>query len=48
MRLDAPPLGPAVGIVVAVHVAQQQAGRGAVQDDADVVVDAGGPEILVR
>ena len=37
MRLDPPPLGPAVGLVMMVDVAEQQARARAMNDDADVL-----------
>lgn len=44
---DAAALGPGIGVVVVADIAEQQAGLGAMQDDADVVAGAGSPEILV-
>ncbi len=45
--LDAPPLGPAIGLVVVVDVGEQQARGGAVDDEPDVRVHPHGPEALV-
>ena len=45
MRLQPPALRPAVGAVVVVDVAEQQAILRAVNDDADIRTDAHGPEV---
>ena len=47
MPLQPPPLGPLIGGVVMVHVAEQEARRGPVDDQPDVAADPGGPEALV-
>ena len=47
MRLELPSLGPAVGTIMMIDVAQQWPARRAMDDDADVSVDANGPEVLV-
>ncbi len=46
MDVEPPPLGPAVGGVVVVDP-EEGVLAGAVEDDADAVVDPGGPEVLV-
>ena len=47
MPLQSPPLGPLVGLVVVIHVAKQEAGRGLVDDQADVGVYPDRPEIRI-
>ena len=47
MRLDAPALGPLVGVVVVADVGQQEALRRLVDDDADVAARPARPEIRV-
>ena len=47
MRLDPPPLGPAIGVVMMTDIGEQQAAGGLVDDDADVAADADRPEIRV-
>lgn len=45
MRLDAPPRGPVVGLVVVVDIAEQKTRRRLVDDDPDVGIDPDRPEI---
>ena len=47
VRLELPPLRPVVRLVVVVHVAEQQALLGAVDDQPHVGVDPNRPEALV-
>ena len=47
VALDHPALGPLVGGVVMVGVAEQQARGGAMHDQPQVAADASGPEVLV-
>ena len=47
MPLQPPPLGPLIRRVVMVHVAEQEARRGPVDDQTDVATNADGPEVLV-
>jgi hypothetical protein len=47
MGFDAPPLGPGIGLVVMVHIGEEQARRRLVHDDAQVAADAHRPEIRV-
>ena len=48
VRLDAPPLGPGVGVIMVTDVGQQEAGVGLVHDDAEVAVHPDRPEMGVR
>jgi len=47
MRLDPPPLGPSIGLVVMVDVAEQQARARAMDDDADVLAHPDRGEVRV-
>ena len=47
MPLQPPPLGPLIRGVVMVHVAEQEARRGPVDNQPDVAADPGRPEALV-
>ena len=47
MDLQLAPLGPFVGLVVMIDIAEQHAARRLVDDQADIAADAHGPEVLV-
>ena len=47
MRFQTPAFCPLVRLIVVVDVAEQQAGPGAVDNDAKVAADANGPEVRV-
>ena len=47
VRLDAAALGPGIGGVVMVHVGEQEAGSGFVDDDPHIGIGADGPEVRV-
>ena len=47
VRFELASFGPVVGLVVVIHVAQQQTALGAVDDDADVHIHPHRPEVLV-
>ena len=47
MRLQLAPLGPVVGLVVMIDVAEQQAASRLVDDQPDVAADPHRPEVLV-
>jgi hypothetical protein len=47
VALDSPAFGPLVRLVVMIHVAEQQAGIGLVDDQPNVAADPHRPEVLV-
>ena len=47
MALDPAPLGPGISLVVMVRIAEQQARRASVDDQADVAARPDGPEVRV-
>jgi hypothetical protein len=47
VRLELPPLGPVVGVVVMVHVTKEEAVGRAVDDDPNVRADPDRPEVVV-
>jgi hypothetical protein len=45
--LDAPPLGPGIGVIMVTYIGEEQARAGLMHDHSDVAADAHGPEIRV-